>query len=191
MYCTSRLWIIAAPHLSRNRTSLITCSPKSRCSRGVSGRRNPPSRRPAESRSPTRRDQDWGSASATRRPPSMDLTCHSQNPATSSLVSVNGPSRPSVHCPECTRLPRTLLGCSPSAASMTPALTSSSLNRPSRRDRFAGQDARFAVCGRFDHDHDFHRYSPPRRRCLGGISTKRRGPFRHPVDVSKSMGGSS
>src|SRR5262249_33915726 len=61
---------------------------------------------------------------------SIDDTCHSQNPATSSLTSVNGPSTTRVAASlNCTRTPLEL-GCSPSPASMTPALTSSSLYRP-------------------------------------------------------------
>src|SRR6266851_2787312 len=61
---------------------------------------------------------------------SIDLTCHSQNPAINSLVSVNGPSITLRFVPENrTRLPFEL-GCSPSAASSTPAFTNSSLNFP-------------------------------------------------------------
>ena len=59
---------------------------------------------------------------------SFDRTCHSQNPATSSFVSLNGPSI-TVFFPleNRTRAPFEL-GCSPSPASITPAFTSSSLN---------------------------------------------------------------
>src|SRR6266850_6930601 len=58
----------------------------------------------------------------------MDFTCHSQYPATSSLVSVIGPSITVRLAPENrTRFP-SLLGLSPSPASMMPAFTSSSLN---------------------------------------------------------------
>src|SRR6185312_1945300 len=54
----------------------------------------------------------------------------SQNPATSSLVSANGPSITVRFAPEnFTRAPLEL-GCSPSAASSTPAFTSSSLYLP-------------------------------------------------------------
>src|SRR6266851_2584208 len=61
---------------------------------------------------------------------SMDLTCHSQKPAISSLVSVKGPSMTVGFSPEKrTRLPLEL-ACSPSPASMTPAFTSSSLYLP-------------------------------------------------------------
>src|SRR5208282_1016307 len=61
---------------------------------------------------------------------SIDLSCHSQKPAISSLVSVKGPSMTVRFSPENrTRLPFEV-GCSPSAASSTPALTSSSLNFP-------------------------------------------------------------
>ena len=58
---------------------------------------------------------------------SIERTCHSQKPATSSWVSVNGPSVTVRVLPEKrTRTPREL-GCKPSPASITPALTSSSL----------------------------------------------------------------
>src|SRR5262245_16665220 len=61
---------------------------------------------------------------------SIDRTCHSQKPAISSLVSANGPSITVRLAPEKrTRLPFEL-GWSPSPASITPALTSSSLNLP-------------------------------------------------------------
>jgi hypothetical protein len=61
---------------------------------------------------------------------SFDLTCHSQNPAISSLVSLNGPSITVRLPPEnWTRTPPEL-GCRPSPASITPALMSSSLNLP-------------------------------------------------------------
>ena len=58
---------------------------------------------------------------------SIDFTCHSQKPATSSFVSANGPSITVRSLPEnWTRAPFEL-GCRPSPASITPALTSSSL----------------------------------------------------------------
>ena len=58
---------------------------------------------------------------------SFDATSNSQKPATSSLVSVNGPSTTVRLSPEnLTRAPL-LLGCRPSPASITPAFTSSSL----------------------------------------------------------------
>src|SRR5712664_4416385 len=61
---------------------------------------------------------------------SMDFSCHSQKPPMSSLVSGKGPSITVRCCLENrTRLPFEL-GCSPSPASITPALTSSSLNFP-------------------------------------------------------------
>jgi len=61
---------------------------------------------------------------------SMDFTCHSQKPAISSLVSVNGPSvTVLLPPPNLTRTPFAL-ECSPSPASITPAFTSSSLNLP-------------------------------------------------------------
>jgi YD repeat-containing protein len=61
---------------------------------------------------------------------SIDLTCHSQKPAISSLVSVKGPSITVRFPPENrTRLPFEL-AWSPSAASSTPAFTSSSLYFP-------------------------------------------------------------
>src|SRR6266702_310401 len=61
---------------------------------------------------------------------SIDFTCHSQKPEISSLVSAKGPSITVRCCPEnLTRLPFEL-GCSPSPASITPALTNSSLNFP-------------------------------------------------------------
>src|SRR4030095_12012360 len=57
-----------------------------------------------------------------------DLHFHSQNPATASLVSGNGPSVTIRFCPEnLTRAPFEL-GCNPSPASITPALFNSSLN---------------------------------------------------------------
>src|SRR5712691_804037 len=61
---------------------------------------------------------------------SFDLTCHSQNPATSSFVSLKGPSI-TVRFPleNLTRAPFEL-AWSPSPASITPAFTSSSLNFP-------------------------------------------------------------
>src|SRR6478609_4386399 len=58
---------------------------------------------------------------------SIDFTCQIQKPATSSLVSLNGPSRNERPAPLNTmRLPLEL-GCSPSPASITPAFTSASL----------------------------------------------------------------
>ncbi len=58
---------------------------------------------------------------------SLDSTSQSQKPASSSLVSANGPSMTDVLPPENrTRTPFEL-GCKPSPASITPALTSSSL----------------------------------------------------------------
>src|SRR5579862_9063097 len=61
---------------------------------------------------------------------SMERTCQSQKPATSSLVSANGPSVIVGLDPvKVMRLPLEL-GWRPSPASMTPALTSSSLNLP-------------------------------------------------------------
>src|SRR5882724_13113596 len=61
---------------------------------------------------------------------SLDFTCQSQNPATSSLVSAKGPSI-TVRFPfsNLTRAPLEV-GWSPSPASITPAFTSSSLNLP-------------------------------------------------------------
>src|SRR3954469_20767302 len=60
----------------------------------------------------------------------MSLTCHSQKPATSSRVSAKGPSMTVRLSPsKATRLPCDD-GFRPSPASMTPALTSSSLNLP-------------------------------------------------------------
>ncbi|MNT32969.1 hypothetical protein D3C72_1688770 [compost metagenome] len=60
----------------------------------------------------------------------MSLTCQIQKPATSSLVSVKGPSMTRRLAPsKATRLPLDE-GCRPSPASMMPALTSSSLNLP-------------------------------------------------------------
>ena len=60
----------------------------------------------------------------------MDSTCQIQKPATSSFVAANGPSITVRVSPEkCTRLPFEL-GCSPSPASMIPALTSCSLKAP-------------------------------------------------------------
>src|SRR5439155_3515034 len=60
----------------------------------------------------------------------FDFTCHSQNPAISSLVSANGPSITVRFVPsKRTRTPFEL-GWSPSPASITPAFTSSSLNLP-------------------------------------------------------------
>src|SRR5262245_28293988 len=68
---------------------------------------------------------------------SIDLTFHSQNPATSSLVSANGPSTTALLPPEkVTRFPFEL-GCSPSPASITPAFTSSSLNLPMSAKSFS------------------------------------------------------
>src|SRR5256885_5533547 len=60
---------------------------------------------------------------------SRDLHCQSQKPAINSLVSENGPSM-TVFLPPGPNLTRTPFdeACSPSAASSTPALTSSSLN---------------------------------------------------------------
>jgi hypothetical protein len=61
---------------------------------------------------------------------SMDFTCHNQKPAISSFVSENGPSITVRLAPENrTRLPR-VVGCRPSPASITPALTSCSLKLP-------------------------------------------------------------
>src|SRR3954470_8540706 len=54
----------------------------------------------------------------------------SQNPATSSFVSGNGPSTTVRLDPENLTRDPLELGCSPSPASMTPALTSSSLYFP-------------------------------------------------------------
>src|SRR5216684_2705518 len=58
---------------------------------------------------------------------SIDLTCHSQKPAISSLVSVRGPSITVRFPPENRTRLLFELGWSPSAASSTPAFTSSSL----------------------------------------------------------------
>src|SRR6267143_466971 len=61
---------------------------------------------------------------------SLDFTCQSQTPATSSFVSAKGPSTTvCLPLPNLTRAPFEL-GCSPSPASITPAFTSSSLNFP-------------------------------------------------------------
>ena len=61
---------------------------------------------------------------------SFDFTCHIQKPAISSFVSANGPSMTVRFAPEnLTRAPFEL-GWRPSPASITPALTSSSLNLP-------------------------------------------------------------
>src|SRR5262249_28311218 len=62
---------------------------------------------------------------------SFDRTCHSQKPASSSLVSEKGPSTTvGFALPENrTRAPFEL-GCSPSPASRMPAFTNSSLNFP-------------------------------------------------------------
>src|SRR4029077_19951541 len=61
---------------------------------------------------------------------STERTCQSQKPAISSLVSVKGPSSTVLlPPPNWTRTPLAL-DCRPSAASSTPALTSSSLNLP-------------------------------------------------------------
>src|SRR5437016_11469135 len=61
---------------------------------------------------------------------SFDFTCHSQKPASSSLVSAKGPSITVRLPPEnLTRAPLEL-GCNPSPASITPAFTSSSLYFP-------------------------------------------------------------
>src|SRR6266496_4162980 len=61
---------------------------------------------------------------------SFDFTCHSQNPAISSFVSAKGPSITVRLAPEnLTRAPLEL-AWSPSAASITPAFTSSSLYFP-------------------------------------------------------------
>ena len=58
---------------------------------------------------------------------SSDLHCQIQKPATSSFVSANGPSTTDRWVPEKrTRAPFEL-GCSPSPATMMPALTSCSL----------------------------------------------------------------
>src|SRR5215469_15016349 len=61
----------------------------------------------------------------------MERTCQIQKPAMSSLVSANGPSVMSglPTAVKLTRLPAEL-GLRPSTASITPALTSSSLNLP-------------------------------------------------------------
>jgi hypothetical protein len=57
---------------------------------------------------------------------SFDFVCISQNPATSSFASANGPSMTVALPPEnLTRAPREL-GCNPSPASMTPAFTDAS-----------------------------------------------------------------
>src|SRR5262249_14402708 len=68
---------------------------------------------------------------------SIDLTCQIQKPATSSLVSENGPSM-TVFLPaeNRTRLPL-LLGWRPSPANMTPAFTNSSLNLPMSASSFS------------------------------------------------------
>src|SRR5262249_53303487 len=59
-----------------------------------------------------------------------DLHCQIQKPATSSLVSAKGPSiTVRLFAENLTRAPFEL-ACSPSAASITPALVSSSLNLP-------------------------------------------------------------
>src|SRR6185369_10579261 len=61
---------------------------------------------------------------------SYERHCQSQNPATSSLVSVNGPSTTVRLLPENLMRAPWELGFSPSAASRMPAFTSSSLYFP-------------------------------------------------------------
>src|SRR5689334_14374936 len=61
---------------------------------------------------------------------SLDFTWTSQKPATSSLVSANGPSTTLRWSPEKNTRAPLELACRPSPASITPALTSSSLNFP-------------------------------------------------------------
>src|SRR5258706_4220405 len=60
----------------------------------------------------------------------FDFTFHSQKPATSSFVSANGPSVTMRFAPEKRTRAPLLLDCSPSPASITPALVSSSLYLP-------------------------------------------------------------
>ena len=75
---------------------------------------------------------------------SFDFICTIQKPATSSFVSVKGPSV-TVRLPSAENLMRAPfeLGWSPSAASSTPAFTSSSLNFPISDDQLlAREDAR-------------------------------------------------
>src|SRR5438445_3638698 len=68
---------------------------------------------------------------------SSDLHCHSQKPATSSLVSGDGPSGTVRLSPrKVTRAPFALV-CRPSPASITPALTRSSLNLPIAANSFS------------------------------------------------------
>src|SRR5262249_4037931 len=81
---------------------------------------------------------------------SFDFTCHSQKPAISSFVSVNGPSVTVRSSPENFTRPPLELGWSPSAASITPAFTSCSLYLPifsriSRSGRTPASDSLLAL----------------------------------------------
>ena len=88
---------------------------------------------------------------------SFDFTCHIQKPAISSLVSAKGPSITVRLAPEnLTRAPFEL-GWRPSPASMTPALTSSSLNLPISASSFSfGRTPASESCC-LDHHHESHR----------------------------------
>src|SRR3989441_4300817 len=122
-------------HVSHRRASLsgycfLACARRrascSRCSGGSAGPKSSTSNPWRISISPSwkglRLIHSTGSA--------IDFTRHSQKPATSSFVSVKGPSITVRFVPEnLTRTPFEL-GWSPSPASITPAFTSSSLNFP-------------------------------------------------------------
>ena len=92
---------------------------------------------------------------------SLDFTCQIQKPATSSFVSANGPSMTVRLSPSnLTRAPFEL-GCSPSPASITPALTSSSLNLPIVVQQLRLRHlSRFGILRCLDHHHESHGCSP-------------------------------
>ena len=104
--------------------------PRLRAVRGSARRRSPPPRTPAESRSRPRRSCGLGQRLIHSIASSFDFTWRIQNPAISSLVSVNGPSMTVRLSPENRMRAPFELACSPSPASITPALTISSLNLP-------------------------------------------------------------
>src|SRR6185369_12698484 len=102
---------------SRSRTSGVSASPKSPVSKTCR----------ISTSSPFSKGARFSHSMAS----SFDFTCHSQNPATSSLVSAKGPSITVRFCGPSNRTRAPLeLAWSPSPASMTPALISSSLYLP-------------------------------------------------------------
>ena len=100
-----------------------------------------------------------GAALQTSRSlPAADLPSIARIPI-SSFVSVKGPSITSCFFHENLTRAALEVGCRPSPANITPALTNSSLNFPIPPGS-SRHDSGFGTLGRFDKNHDFHVVSP-------------------------------